>query len=240
MSTYGIDGSQNTFAWDYGLLVARGNVPRCSAVQQTGYNADVSSNFETIWDGSNVYTYPSSATTMNVVAAAGGTDNGVEVTIIGLDSNYNEITETVTLGDDSAGGTATTQEFLRINRAFVSNGSSPTGNITISQDGVTYAQITFPYNTTQQAIYTVPAGKRGYLVYASISLEKQKEVVAKFITRGPNGVFITGGIIGTTGSYQRHWVLPPVIEEKTDIEIRAKAGATTSISVSLQILLEDI
>lgn len=232
---------QDTNSFPFGLVVKSGQYQNLGAWEAVGYNADVGSSFETIWDGSNIYTYPSAATTMNVVAQAvsPATDNGVEVTIIGLDASYNEITETVTLGDDSTGGTSTTQEFLRINRAYVSNGSAPTDDITIEQDGTVYAQITYPYNITQQAVYTVPAGKRGYLVYASISLEKQKEVVAKFMTRIPGGILVTGGIIGTTGSYQRHWVLPPVLEEKTDIEIRAKAGATTSISGSLQVLLED-
>lgn len=231
---------QHSFSAPFGIGVQYGRYRELRSWEAVGYNADVGTSFETIWDGSNTYTYPSTAKTMNVVAAAGGTDDGVQVTIIGLDSDYNEITETVTLGDDSGGGTATTNSFLRINRAFVSNGQAPTNNITIQQDATVYARITFPYNTTQQAVYTVPAGKRAYLMYASISLEKQKEVVAKFMTRQPGGVFITGGIIGATGSYQRHWVLPPVLKPKTDIEIRAKAGATTSISASMQLLLETL
>jgi len=233
---------QHTFASPFGIGVQYGRYPELRSWEAGGYNPDVGTSFETIWDGSNTYTYPSAATTMNVVAQATvpATDNGVQVTIVGLDADYNEITETVTLGDDSAGGTATTQEFLRINRAYVSNGTAPTDDITIEQGGTVYSQITFPYNISQQAVYTVPAGKRGYLMYASLSLEKQKEVVAKFMTRQQGGILITGGIIGATGDYQREWIFPPVLKPKTDIEIRAKAGATTSISASMQILLETL
>lgn len=229
---------QHNFNTPFGVGVKRGLYPALGGVEQVGYNADVSTSFETVWDGSNNYTYPASAVTMTATSAAGATDNDVEVTIVGLNADYAEITETVTLA--GSGTATTTNSFLRINGAYVSNGQNPTANITIANGGTTYSQITFPYNKAFAAVYTVPAGKRGYLMYASVSLEKQKEVVAKFMTKQPGGVFLTGGIIGTTGSYQRDWVFPPVLQPKTDIEIRAKAGATTSMSASLQILLENI
>lgn len=237
MSTYSLQNLQSNINVPYGILVQRGNFPSLSGWEASGYNLDVGTSFETVWDGSNIYTYPASALAMTVTSAAGATDAGVEVTIIGLDTNYDVVTQTVTL---NASGTATTtQTFLRIHRAYISNGSSPTANITIANGGTNYAVITYPYNTTQMAVYTVPRNKRAYLVYASISLEKSKEVVAKFMTRSPGGIFITGGIVGTTSAFSREWVIPPVIAQKTDIEIRALAGATTSISASMQFIVED-
>lgn len=235
------DGFQNTFATPFGMAIQKGFYPKLSGYEASGYIPTIGNNYETIWDGGGAYTYPSAATTMNVIAQAStpSDDNGVDVVIQGLDADYNEITETVTLGDDSAGGTSTTQEFLRINRAYIGNGQDPTDDITIEQDGNVYAQITFPYNTTQMAIYTVPANKKAFLTYASLSLEKQKEVVAKLMSRRVGATFVTGGLIGTTGSYQRNWVIPPMFNEKTDIEIRAKAGATTIVSASMQFVLED-
>lgn len=228
---------QHTFGAPFGIGVQKGIYEKLSGWEASGYNPDVGTTFETVWGGSTNYTYPGSALTMTVTSAAGATDAGVEVTIIGLDTNYAMVTQTVTL---NASGTATTtQAFLRIHRAYISNGSSPTANITIANGGTTYGLITYPYNTTQMAVYTVPAGKRAYLVYADTSLEKQKEVVAKLLSRRPGGILITGGIIGTTGSFSRQWVIPPLFDEKTDIEIRAKAGATTSISASMQFVLED-
>lgn len=237
MSTYSIDNAQNTLSIPYGILVQRGDFPKLKGWEASGYNPDVSSNFETVWDGSNIYAYPANAVAMTVTSAAGATDAGIEVTVLGLDTNYDEQSETVTL---NASGTATTtKQFLRINRAYVSNGSEPTANINISNGGTNYAIIRFPFNTTQMAVYTVPRRKRAYLVYAGISLEKSKEVVAKFMTRSPGGIFITGGIVGTTSSYSRQWIIPPVIPQKTDIEIRALAGATTSISAAMQFIVEN-
>ena len=238
MSKYNIENAQQTISLPWGIGIQRGNYPNITGWEASGYLPDVGSTYETVWDGGGIYAYPSSATTMTATSqdSTPANDNGVEVIIVGLDANYEELTETITL---AGSGTATTQgEFLRINRAYVNNGQAPGDDIDITSGVTTYAKITYPYNTTQQAIYTVPKHKRAYLAYASISLEKQKEVVAKLMSRRENGVFVTGGLIGTTGSYQREWVIPPVFTEKTDIEIRALAGATTIISASMQFLVE--
>jgi hypothetical protein len=231
---------QNNFVTPYGIGVAYGRYPELSGIDKFGYLPTATTSYKTIWDGDNVYTYPSAATTMNVVSSAGATDNGIAITIQGLDADYNQVTETVTLGDDSAGGTATTTEFLRVFRAFVANGTNITGNVTIQQDGVVYAKIFAEMQQTLMAVYTIPAGKRGYLVAANISVEKNQPVIAKLMVRKPGNVLRVQGIVSTFGvPFQRVWQLPPVIDEKSDIEIRAKAGATTSIAAGFEIVLED-
>ena len=220
-----------------GIAITKGLVQDLSGVDKFGYNSDVGTSYETIWDGGSTYAYPSSATTMTATSAASATDNGVEVTIIGLDSTWNPATATVTLA--GSGTATTTQTFIRVFRAYVDNGQEPTGNITIGNGGTTYAQITFPYNQTLMAVYTIPAGHNGYLVSANISIEKQKEVVAKLMFRPYNSIFTTKGIISSFGvPYQRNWLIPPLIPAKTDIEIRAKAGASTGISAGFEIILE--
>jgi len=238
MSSWNLENAQQTISMPWGIGIVRGNYPKITGWEASGYLPDVGSTYETVWDGGNIYSYPSSATTMTATSqdATPANDNGVQVTIVGLDTNYEELIETITLA--GAGTATTTGEFLRINRAYISNGQNPSDDILITSGVTTYAKITFPFNTTQQAIYTVPKGKRAYLTYASISLEKNKEVVAKLMSRRVGETFVTGGLIGTTGSYQRQWVIPPVYPQKTDIEIRALAGATTIISASLQFVVE--
>jgi hypothetical protein len=175
---------------------------------------------------------------MTATSAAGATDNGVEVTIQGLDTDYNELTETVTLA--GLGTATTTGEFLRVFRAFVSNDQASTDDISIGNGGTYYAYILAEYQQTMMAVYTIPKGKRGYLVSGNVSVEKNQPVVAKLMTRASGGVLRANGIISTFGvPFQRVWQLPPVLNEKTDIEIRAKAGATTSIAAGFEILLED-
>jgi len=221
---------------DPGFAVGINNFKDASSIDKFGYNPDVGTTFETIWDLGGTYVHPSSAVAMTVTSAAGATDNGVEITVVGLDTNYDELSETVTLA--GLGTATTTGEFLRVFRAYVSNGSEPTANVTIKNGVTNYAQITFPYNQTMMAVYTVTNNYTGYLIAGNISIEKQKEIVAKLMTRQQGGVFLTKGIIGSFAvPFQRRWVVPQAIPEKTDIEIRAKAGATTSMAAGFELIL---
>ena len=222
----------------YGIKLRYGGYPELSGIDKFGYLPTATTNYKTVWDGDNVYTYPSSAVAMTATSASGATDNGIQITIEGLDTNYNVLIETVTL---AGSGTATTSgEFLRVYRAYVSNGTALDGNTTIANGGTTYAKIFAEMQQTLMAIYTIPAGKRGYLVSGNLSVEKNQPVVAKLMTRRPGGVLRVSGLVTSFGvPFQRVWQLPPVLDEKTDIEIRAKAGATTSIAAGFEIVLED-
>lgn len=240
MTNWNFENSQQTLNWPYGMGIRRGNVPRMSGIDKFGYLETATTSYRTVWDGDNVYTYPSSALAMTATSQAGtpGDDEGVEVTIQGLDANYAEQTATVTL---NASGTATTTEtFLRVFRAFVSNGQSSTDDINIFNASTNYAIIKQEFQQTMMAVYTIPEGKRGYLVSGNISVEKNQPVVAKLMTRRPGGVLRASGLVSTFGTpFQRVWQLPPVLPSKTDIEIQAKAGATTSIAAGFEIVLED-
>ena len=39
------------------INIARGLIRGASHINKFGYNSSVGSNFETVWDGSNIYTY---------------------------------------------------------------------------------------------------------------------------------------------------------------------------------------
>lgn len=239
MANFNLENAQQNSTVPYGLFVRRGDYPKLGGIDKFGYLPTASTAYKTVWDGDSIYTYPSSAVAMTVTSASGATDNGVEITIQGLDTNYAELSETVTL---AGSGTATTSgEFLRVFRAFVSNGTDLDGDTTIANGGTTYAKIFAEMQQTLMAVYTIPAGKRGYLVSGNISVEKNQPVVAKLMTRLLGGVLRVTGVVSTFGvPFQRTWQLPPVLPEKTDIEIRAKAGATTSIAAGFEIVLEDM
>ena len=230
----------NVFTSNFGLGIRKGLFSKLSGIDKFGYLPTATASYKTVWDGDNVYTYPTTAKTMNVISSAGATDDGINIFIEGLNANYEVITETVTLGGDSAGGTGTTQQFLRIYRAYNASNTNLTGNVTIQQDAVVYAKIFATNQQTLMAVYTIPKGKRGYLVSGNISVEKNQPVVAQVMTRRQGGVLRSSGIVSTFGvPFQRNWILPPVLPEKTDIEIRALAGATTSIAAGFEIVLED-
>ena len=234
------DNQQKTFSVPYGIAVRKGLYDNVSGIDKFGYLPTATTSYKTVWDGDNVYTYPTTAKTMNVISSAGATDNGINIFIQGLDANWNEVSETVTLGEDSAGGSATTNQYIRVYRAYNASNTNLTGNVTIQQDAVVYAKIFADAQQTQMAVYTIPNNKRGYLVTGNISVEKNQPVVAQLMIRQYGGVLRSAGVVSTFGvPFQRKWEFPPLLEPRTDIEIRAKAGATTSIAAGFEIILED-
>lgn len=221
----------------YGVYIAKEYYNNVEAIQKFGYNTDVGTSFETIWDGSSVYTFPTTATTATLTSASGATDAGVEVYIEGVDANYTAQNEIVTL--DASGTFTTTNTYLRIHRAYVAGSTACAGNITITVNALTVAIVKSDYQQTQMCVYTVPAGYTAYIVQVDASIEKQKEVVIKLQVKEENGVALTKAIIASFGApLTRRFDLPMMVPEKSDIELHGKAGATTAIGAEIEIILE--
>jgi hypothetical protein len=224
--------STNSTEWE----IALGEVDNASSIDKFGLNPSVGTTYETIWDGGAVYAYPTSALAMTVTSAGGATDEGVEITVIGLDTDYNEVSQTVAL--DASGVATTTQTFLRVFRAYTSNGQDATDTVTVANGGVTYAQFSAEMQQTLMAVYTIPAGYVGYLISGNLSSQKDKDITSKLMMRAQGGVLRTKGLVLTPGTpFQRTWSIPQRIPEKTDIEIRAKAGATGPVAAGFEIVL---
>ena len=238
--SFNIQNSRPVIEFDFGINVQKGLVTDFSAVGQFGYNPSVSTSFATIWGGTGLYDYPTTATTAVATSSNSASDDGGTILITGLNASFNQISETITIG-----GSASTNSFIRVFSARMltaTTGDANAGNITITVDSKTVAYITATYGSNLSAIYTVPANKRAYIISASIGMSKQKEVEAKILTKT-----INNGNVWNTVGYQttfavpifREFPIPIVVEEKSDIEIRAKADATSAISASFSLLLED-
>ena len=155
----------SNFIWDeaFMLNVARGKVRGASVRNIFGFNASQSTTMRTVWELSNTtdYVFPASALNMTVASDIGDTsDDGVQVKLIGLDINYQEISEVVTI--NNATPPVTTAGFFRIND-FVTISGNATGNITATNGATTYSRITAGTGKAQAAAYTVPAGCDFYL-----------------------------------------------------------------------------
>ena len=129
----------NTFA-PIGLSIQRGNVGNFSGVHKFGLNTAVGSvAFETIWDGNNTYTYPSSSGTATATSSDTGSDNTGTVKIFGLSSSYDLAEETLTIG-----GSAGSVSFIRVFRVEMktaNTGNSNVGTITIKVTSTHVAQL---------------------------------------------------------------------------------------------------
>jgi len=211
--------ARNSFNNDNFLTIARNLIRDTSHINKFGYNESVGASFEHITDlGTNVL--PTSA--------------GV-VTLVSADTN-----------DTSAGTGARTVEvqgFLRVFRMRVlttGTGEINAGNITASIGGSNVAQILADKGQTLMAVYTIPAGKSGYLTKFQGSISKNQEAVFKIrIKEFGNGFNVKGqfGTFSNTITYE--YPIPLQFKEKTDIQILGKAGATSEMGAVFDILLID-
>lgn len=242
-----LDNQQQTFSTPYGIGVAKNLYDGVSGIQKFGYNASVgSSTFETIWENGGIYTYVDSAGTVALTSDDTANDNGAIVEVQGLDGSYNLLTENVTVG-----GAASSGEFIRIFRmrlVSMPEGDSAgdalpvnQGNLSATVNGTVIARILEEVGQTLMAVYTVPAGKRAYLLSFDVGNSKDAELEAKvMVRRFENGVFNTKAYSTLRGTpFRKEYKILEVIDEKNDIEIRAKSSNTASVSAGFELLLED-
>lgn len=205
-------------------------------IHKYGFNADIDTSYEIVWEKGGSLTLPSSAGTASINSASG--NSGCKITIQGLDENYNEITEELTL--DSSGDATSTATFLRINRAFVSGSTDLSGDVNIAVGGNTIAFVGSDHQNTLQMIYTVPAGYTAYLVQLTGGVsEKEKNVEMRVRARETNGVYRTRDYIAfQTSFFHKGYEIPVALPEKTDIIVDAKCVGNASISASFDIILQ--
>ena len=111
----------------FDLQVGRGMITGHQTVQIFGYSTLVGSTaLGPLWEGltlsGGTYTYPSSAGVIVLLSASGASDAGLILQVNGLDSNFNLLTENVTL--NGSGTATTTNSFFRINNIYVTNGTN--------------------------------------------------------------------------------------------------------------------
>jgi len=228
-------------SFPYFLQVSRGLIDGHKRLFKFGHNPVIQDVEETIWDGGGLYTYPSSAVAMTVTSGAGATDNDVQVNVGGLDGDYNEVNETVTLA--GSGTATTTQTFLRVNRCFIAGSTAPTDDVTVANGGTTYAQITNGENQTLMTVWTVPAGYTAYLMAldaTAFTEQNNKVATLRYLTRELNGVFrVKNKFDLFAAAFHQNFITPEPISEKTDIEFRAVATSSNAdlrVAASMDII----
>jgi hypothetical protein len=236
------------------LQVARGQISWHRTLFKYGSNPDITTVEETVWSQGGIYSYPSAASVMSVSSSsandAGAGTGARTVTVSGLDANYNEISETITLSGQT--GVNTTLSFLRVFRAFVvtagSGGTAAgtiyvgTGTITLGVPANIYSAIPLGANQTLMSLWTVPAGYTAYLLggkFSASSNNASHTALGRFLFRPFGGVFrVAADVTLNNGFANYNFILPLAIPEKSDIETRAIAlsGSGFYVTASFEIM----
>lgn len=234
------------------LQVSRGQIQGHRNVTVFGFNPDVDTTQVSVWPLPSLITFPASAIQMTVSStSADDTSAGTgarTVVVQGLDANYNEVTETVTMNGQTA--VTMTASLIRVNYAYVATAGSGngaagdiyigTGTVTAGVPATTYDIIKFDYNNTTTGSYTVPAGYTGYVSQGLFSTGQaggSNSVQGRLLTRGTNNIRMTAAITTINNGVANYaFEYPLAVPEKTTIEATAIGSSSNNACSSMFIL----
>ena len=239
------------------LQVARDQIAYHKRNFKYGFNPDIDNSLETIWAQGGLYTYLSVASTLYVSSSSTDDDaagtGARNVTVSGLDTNYDELSVTVDLDGQNGVELA---DFIRVNRiivntagsgganagvVYVGTEASPSGGVPTNK----YATVAIGDNQTLMSLWTVPRNYTAYLYQTNVTAActtSNKLLTTTIVARPFGGVFQVKDKFGIQidgGAVMQKYFFPLRFEEKTDIEVRAITDAGTAnaeVSAGLDIL----
>ena len=241
----------------YEISIAQGDIPNHTALFKFGTRTSVAANTQSsVWEGPTaLYAYLPSAQQLKVSSSSGldvAAGTGARtMTLIGLDSSYNELEETITLTGTAVA--TTTGSFIRIHRGYVATsgtGYTNAGIITVTNNAGTVTQMVIPAGDAQtlMAMWTVPLGKTLYITAGSASTDTSKGARVSLFTRQ-----LDGGILHPWRIRYRAYLfggnenfpfnIPLEIPAKTDVQVRVltpAAAGTTSFGATFEGWYEDV
>ncbi len=247
---------------DWYFAVAAGAVPGFKSVNKFGTNTNIADGTEEIvWSGSGTYTWSTTDDITDLVSD-NVADNGLTIEVRGLDANWEEVVQEVTLGTPATTSVNLTTPLIRAFRMRVNDSSTNTGTVQVGVGNATgsfaignlRAQIDPTRGQTLMAIYTIPANKNGYVskyygsmvgdpgpparapdytIYRAYTIDRANNYAAQLKH------VVGGSMVGT--SLLEHEFIPPVkLTEKTDIYISAQPeGDVGSVSAGFDLILQD-
>lgn len=232
------------------VQLARGQIAGHRGVIRQGVNPDIDSgSLVSIWDRGGLYAFPPSASVMtissdNAADTAAGT-GARTVLVSGLDANYLEISETVTLNGLTAVNTV--NQYLRCygmtiltagsNAQAVGNLYQGTGTVTAGVPANVYAYVRQGWGSSQMSAYTVPANCTAFLLEvttSAIGSATNQNTLLSIRFRPQGGVFVRGGSLVINGGLASlDSVIPRPFPEKSDFDAVAQTTDMNVVATSL-------
>ena len=226
--------------------------PRYNNNNKFGYNNSVGTSQEEIWNVGGIEAYLSTAERMNIVSTSVEDDadknpagtGAYTLTIFGLNNDWEEISETVTLNGQS--NVLTTNSYLRVFRMVVNSAGSSGSNVgtitsTASISSSVHAQINPTDNQTLKINFSIPFDKYGIITHAEIGCAKSDDCEIRFKVRPFGEVFQTKRLLNffqSTVSFSN--IIPILLPPKSDITITAlSAAGGVKVSANIDYYLID-
>ena len=210
---------------DQVLNISRGLIKDAEPRNVFGYNSAVGTNYIPAWELNTEYVYPNTAVKMSANSSS-SSDTSVTIRVIGLDQNYDVISENIVINGTSP--VSTVNNFFRINDVITIAGNA-IGDISLSNNSTTYARVAANTGKNQASIFTVPRGHEFYLYridcFCATATLNNRILFFRNFTRSPSGVIlqVAQTTFLETMNIQRR--IPFRYTEKTDIQLQVRGSA---------------
>ena len=227
--------------YSYELLLARGDIANNIPVSKFGRNPDIDVGTEDIWSQGGTWAAPTTARVHAIVSSsnndgAGSLAGALTVSVNGLDANYGDATETVTLAGTTPVNTLIS--YVIIHRMIVLTAGATGSNIgtitaTAATDGTVTNSIVIGKNQTQLAVYQIPVSYTGYLwrFGGSMNGGANANVDLELFAKPFGGVYDLKGTVNmnvAAGAVSRDYHTPLAFTEKTTLKIVGTSDTVNS------------
>lgn len=235
------------------LQVARGQISWHRSVTVFGYNPDLDTTEESVWPNGGTVPHGQAASVLKVSSDSANDDStgtGARTLLIeGLDADYKEVSEIVTLDGQTA--VNTTKTYHAINNLIVlTTGSAGhnvgtiylgTGIVNTGVPAVIWDLINPTYNQRTTAHYTIPAGYTGYLsegIFTSGQASGSTGITGKLLSGDPTGLLRVSAVVAiNNGSVDYDFKYPLPIPEKHCVGATAIGASNNNLVSAMFIIL---
>lgn len=240
---------------NFRLAVTMGKIGGFSWIDKFGVNLDIATGPEDIWEAGGIYTYDADGTAPIVSLISSDAADTQPIEVQGLDIDGNLVTQTINLTGTTRValdtplwrvfrmGNVGTVDIAGMVYCYVGTGGVPVL-------GDTRAIIDNGHNQTLMALYTVPAGKVGFIMRGEIGLQFTSNVPSlteylhgHYESRQYGKVFRVAKSVSlpvTSNPYQDERPFPDPVPGKTDIRMRViEVTAAMGAWATLDMLLVD-
>lgn len=214
----------------FGLSVSmRRNDPNYSFIHKFGRNFALDGTTQSIWSAGGLYPWSALSSPQNIYVISTSASDTDELEVYGLDSNFQEVTRTVSLTGTVA--VLLNIQFKRIYRMIYkgNNIGTVTARVT-SGTGTVVAQLEPTQSQTLMAVYTVPAGKTAYMTNYTVSTGKGDDAHVSLYVRpfGNSSFQIKSEVESYQNTFTQFFPFPLRFEACTDIDFRAYTSSANS------------
>lgn len=244
---------EGLIAYARGAAITEAEVLNAFLVDKSGATASLgttAANMTTVWGYNGLFpwsTFTGTGDKLYIFSQTNDTQiQNKTITVEGLDSNYNLITDIVTFGADTTTPISTSINFYRINRLYLSGNNTNSlphlYDIEVrygSSSGTVVSYLIAPWGRAQNCFYTVPVGYEAFVLSMAGNSGKDDEITSSIWIRTYNGTWENKKSFKfISGLFDHNFRTPMRVPEKSDIELRAFALVeSSSIGTEFQMLV---